>query len=277
MKIRQKVISVKDIHFSYNTERKIIKGISFDVYDNEYICILGHNGSGKSTMSKILMGLLEQQSGTIELFDKEVTKKNIKYLRDNIGIVFQNPDSQFIGLTVEDDIAFGLENRNYHPDLIKKAIDEVAKRVDITDLLNSNCQELSGGQKQRVAIASVLAINSKIIIFDEATSMLDPKGKEELKKMIVDLRDIEKKTIISITHDMEEILNADQVIILSDGMLIEKGNPKEIFVDKEKLKKLSLDFPFILNLSSLIHEKREDISLVLETQDLVKQLWKTTQ
>ena len=272
MKIKEKVISVNKVHFSYNSEREIIKGISFDIYDNQYVCILGHNGSGKSTMSKILMGLLEPASGSINLFGTEVTKKNVKYLRDNIGIVFQNPDSQFIGLTVEDDIAFGLENRNYQPEEIKKKIDEVAKRVEISKLLNSNCQQLSGGQKQRVAIASVLAINSKIIIFDEATSMLDPKGKEELKEMIVNLRDIEKKTIISITHDMEEILNADQVIILSEGNLIEQGNPKEIFVDKEKLERLSLDFPFTLNLSSLINNKRKDISLVLETKDLVEQL-----
>lgn len=277
MNSKQPVISVRDIHFSYDKTREIIKGVTFDVYDNEYVCILGHNGSGKSTMSKILMGLLEPSSGEIRLLGEKVNKNNVRYLRDNIGIVFQNPDSQFIGLTVEDDIAFGLENRNFDPEKMKEIIINSAKRVEIENLLEYNCQQLSGGQKQRVAIASVLAIDSKIIIFDESTSMLDPKGKDELKKMIVNLRDNEGKTIISITHDMEEVLNADRVIILFDGTLIEDGKPKDIFGDKDKLKRLSLDFPFCLNLSSLLNEKHENISLCLEDWNLVEQLWKIKQ
>ncbi|MGL5630640.1 MAG: energy-coupling factor transporter ATPase [Mycoplasmoidaceae bacterium] len=266
------IIKLDNIHFSYNDNNEIIKGVNFNIYENEYVCILGHNGSGKSTISKILMGLLEPSIGTIDIFGIRVDSKNIKYLRDNISIIFQNPDSQFIGLTVEDDIAFGLENRNYDRLRIKEVINNISKKLNIEKFLDCNCQQLSGGQKQLVAIASALAINSNVIIFDESTSMLDPKGKSEIKKIMFDLRKKENKTIISITHDMEEILLADRIIIFENGKLVEEGNSKDIFTNREKLEKLSLSFPFILGLSNFINEKNKNINLSLHEKDLLEQL-----
>ncbi|MGL4769170.1 MAG: energy-coupling factor transporter ATPase [Mycoplasmoidaceae bacterium] len=266
------VIKLDNIHFSYNNNNEIIKGVNFNIYENEYVCILGHNGSGKSTISKILMGLLEPSIGTIDIFGIRVDSKNIKYLRDNISIIFQNPDSQFIGLTVEDDIAFGLENRNYDRLKIKEIINNISKKLNIEKFLECNCQQLSGGQKQLVAIASALAINSNVIIFDESTSMLDPKGKSEIKRIMFDLCKQENKTIISITHDMEEILLADRIIIFENGKLVEEGNSKDIFTNREKLEKLSLSFPFILGLSNFINEKNKNINLSLHEKDLLEQL-----
>ena len=195
-------LEFENVYFAYTEERMILKNVSFTINDNEYVCVIGHNGSGKSTISKVLTGLLKPKSGVIKLFGIEISAANLKYLRNNIGIVFQNPDNQFVGITAEDDIAFGLENRKVPPNKMWDIINDAAVATGIEDLLKKESLELSGGQKQRVAIASVLAINPKVIIFDESTSMLDPKGKNELKELMVSLRDVAKKTIISITHDI---------------------------------------------------------------------------
>jgi energy-coupling factor transport system ATP-binding protein len=270
--LQKPAIEFHHVTFGYTTKVTNLDNISFEINDNEYVCIIGHNGSGKSTLSKVLMGLLQPRSGYIRLFDQEINKANLKYLRDNIGIVFQNPDNQFIGLTVEDDIAFGLENRKVDPAKMKAIIDQVAKIVNVQDLLEFEASRLSGGQKQRVAIASVLAVNPKIIIFDESTSMLDPKAKQDLKNLMLVLKNKFNKTIISITHDMEEVINADRVIILKSGQLVKSGTPKEIFEDQEYLKGLSLDVPFTLQLSQSLLKNNINTNPTIDVDKLLEQI-----
>jgi energy-coupling factor transport system ATP-binding protein len=270
--MNNKAVQLENIVFGYTDNEVNLDNVSVDIFENEYICVIGHNGSGKSTLSKVLTGLLKPRSGSIKLFNTPITKYNIKHLRDNIGIVFQNPDNQFIGLTAEDDIAFGLENRKVDPKMMKSIIDEVAVVVNIQHLLNKDAAKLSGGQKQRVAIASVLAINPKIIIFDESTSMLDPKAKAELKKLMVILKRNLNKTVISITHDMEEVVNADRVLIMNKGKVLKLGPPKEIFEDKEFLKNISLDIPFNLQLSKELSSTFPSIQPTLDLDNLIDQI-----
>jgi energy-coupling factor transport system ATP-binding protein len=267
-----KAVIFEHINFGYVDNVKNLDDINFDIYENEYVCIIGHNGSGKSTLSKVLTGLLQPQSGHIELFGQAINRSNIKTLRDNIGIVFQNPDNQFIGLTAEDDIAFGLENRKVDPNRMYNIIEQVANTVKIKDLLKLDASRLSGGQKQRVAIASVLAINPKIIIFDESTAMLDPKSKNELKQLMLILKNNFNKTVISITHDMEEVVNADRVIILQNGKLIKSGSPTQIFEDSDFLHNISLDIPFTLKLSKLLHDQHLIDKPTLQLDNLIDQI-----
>lgn len=267
------IIEFKDIHFSYFKNIPVLKGINFSIYPHEYVCIIGRNGCGKSTISKILVGLLKPLSGEIELFGKKIDAGNVKYLRNNVGIVFQNPDNQFVGLTVEDDIAFGLENRKVPQEEMKRIIKLAAEAIGITDLLQKEPSDLSGGQKQRVAIAGVLAINPEVIIFDESTSMLDPKGKSELKQIILDLRAKVNKTIISITHDMEEVINADKVIIINDGVVHAMGTPEEVFLKQKNLEDLKLDYPFILKLTTLLKNKGLKVDTTLHQKEFIEQ-WK---
>lgn len=267
-------IEFNDILFSYDGTRKTLDNVNFKIFDNEYVCIIGHNGSGKSTISKVLVGLLKPLNGYISIYGVKISYENIKYLRDNVGIIFQNPDSQFIGLTTEDDIAFGLENKKIHPKVMKEIISNVVKIIGIEDFLKKDSVSLSGGQKQRVAIASVLATNPKIMIFDESTSMLDPKGKKELKETILKLKHEAKKTIISITHDMDEVLNADKVIVMEKGKVKMIGKPSEIFVDEKKLKDLALDFPFSLKLSRLLKDKKVVNKLSINMDGLVESICK---
>lgn len=273
-KTQEVAIEFNDIFFSYDGTRKTLDNVNFKIFDNEYVCVIGHNGSGKSTISKVLVGLLKPLSGYISIYGEKISYKNIKYLRDNVGIIFQNPDSQFIGLTTEDDIAFGLENKKIHPKVMKEIISNVVKIIDIEDFLKKDSISLSGGQKQRVAIASVLATNPKIMIFDESTSMLDPKGKKELKETILKLKNEAKKTIISITHDMDEVLNADKVIVMEKGKVKMIGKPSEVFVDEKKLKDLALDFPFALKLSKLLKDKKVVKNLSINIDDLVEKICK---
>ncbi len=268
-----KAIEFSNITFGYTKDMINLDDVSFTIFENEYVCIIGHNGSGKSTLSKVLTGLLKPQKGTIKLFDQVINQQNLKHLRDNVGIVFQNPDNQFIGLTPEDDIAFGLENRKVNPKQMKKIIWQVARAINIVDLLKLDAQTLSGGQKQRVAIASVLAINPKIIIFDESTSMLDPRGKAELKQLMLLLKNKYHKTVVSITHDMEEVVNADKVVILKGGKLQKVGSPAEVFENEKFLKEIQLDIPFNLDLSKQLSAKMKNIKPSLKLENLISQLY----
>ncbi|MDR1991220.1 MAG: energy-coupling factor transporter ATPase [Mycoplasmataceae bacterium] len=271
---KMKAIELNGISFGYTDNVTNLDNITLDINENEYICVIGQNGSGKSTLSKILTGLLQPRAGTIKLFGQVVNRLNIKHLRDNIGIIFQNPDNQFIGLTPEDDIAFGLENRKVDPKQMRNIIWTVTKMVNIENLLEIEAAKLSGGQKQRVAIASVLAINPKIIIFDESTSMLDPKAKLEIKKLMLILKNKFQKTVISITHDMEEVVAADRVIILNKGKLLKMGTPKEIFEDRDFLQNVSLDVPFSLQLTKALMAININVQPNLQINDLVNEIWK---
>ena len=219
------MISVKDVHFSYNKETHAIKGVSFDIPDGQWVSILGHNGSGKSTLSKLLNGLIRPNKGTITIDDEELNDDTINSIRKKVGIVFQNPDNQFIGVTVKHDIAFGLENRRIERDKMLEIIDEYAKLVEMDKFLKMEPNRLSGGQKQRVAIAGVLAINPKIIIFDEATSMLDPEGVNEITSLIENLKG--SKTIITITHDLNFASKSDRIIVMNKGKIVSDDTPNE--------------------------------------------------
>ena len=246
-----KIISVKDLYFSFNPERPVIKGVSFDIEEGKYVSILGPNGSGKSTLARLITSLLQKEKGSISLFEQEVTKHNIVSLRKDIGIVFQNPDNQFIGSTVEDDIAFGLENRLIRKEEIRDKILESAQSLDIVSFLDKEPSNLSGGQKQRVALAGVLVLNPKLLILDEATSMLDPKGKKEILELIHSIKKNNPSlTILSITHDVEEAYLSDQIIVINDGMIAFNGTPNELFNDEDKLQECRLTTPFIYEVMS---------------------------
>jgi energy-coupling factor transport system ATP-binding protein len=266
------VVEFINVSFGYTKNKNNLDNINLSIYENEYVCIIGHNGSGKSTLSKVLVGLLKPKSGIIKIFNQEINNFNIKQLRDRVGIVFQNPDNQFVGLTPEDDIAFGLENRKIDPSKMGGIIHEVAKITNIDELLTTEASRLSGGQKQRVAIASVLALNPNIIIFDESTSMLDPKAKMQLKELMIMLKNKYKKTVISITHDMEEVVNADRVIILKEGKMLQSGSPKEVFANRSFLQNISLDIPFVLQLSNLLNKTHSQIPLTLDIHELIGEI-----
>ena len=266
------IIEVKNLIYSYNDKKNAIDDVSFSIKQGDYVTIIGHNGSGKSTLAKLMAGLFEAKSGEIIIDQLPVNQDNIYKIREKLGIVFQNPDNQFIGSTVKDDIAFGLENHQIETEKMQGIIEEYAKRAGLEKYLEKEPAALSGGQKQRVAIAGVLAMHPNIIIFDEATSMLDPKGKEDIKTLINDLHKDKDFTILSITHDIEEVLHSDDCIVLNKGKLYAHDSPSNIFSDPEKLRKIDLDVPFDLK---IVEEfKKNGIKLKSNSQsEMVKELW----
>ncbi|WP_426461312.1 energy-coupling factor transporter ATPase [Mycoplasma hafezii] len=266
------MIKVNNISFKYDLKstKNVLNNVSFEINKGEYVAILGHNGSGKSTLSKILVALLKPQEGNISINGVLYSKKTLQYIRNKIGIVFQNPDNQFIGSSVEDDIAFGLENKLMSHDEMQERVKVFANRVDMQKYLDREPQTLSGGQKQRVAIASVLALDPDVIIFDEVTSMLDPKGKDEVLKIIREIKANKDKTLISITHNMDEAILADRCLVFAQGKLIAQGSPKEILNNKEIIDIAKIDSPFIYKLSSLI----DGIDPTYNREELVKEICK---
>ena len=265
-----KVVSVKNVSFSYDGEHPTLRDVSFDVEMGSYVAVIGHNGSGKSTLAKILMGLLGDWKGDITLFDLPLNEKNIVELRKKIGIVFQNPDNQFVGSTVADDIAFGLENRRVPQEEMQGIIEKYAKEAGMIDFLEREPGSLSGGQKQRVAIAGVLAMKPELVILDEATAMLDPKGKNEIAAIIKKMKeDNPNLTILSITHDVEEAARADQVIVMNDGACILSGTPNEVFSHEKELKEIRLDIPFF---PSLLRALERNGVTVPSTVDTIEKL-----
>lgn len=269
-------IEVKNLIFSYDEDEETLSNVSFAIEKGTYVTIVGHNGSGKSTLAKLLLGLLSATSGEIYIQGILLSRKTIRDIRKKISLVFQNPDNQFIGATVEDDIAFGLENRCIAHKDIPAIVEEYARKVGMLEYLKKEPSFLSGGQKQRVAIAGALALSSEIVIFDEATSMLDPKGKKEILKLINDMRKANPNlTVVSITHDIEEAYQSDKTIVLSKGKIILEGNPKEILKDRETLNSLSLEVPFVLECK----EKLESIGIKVnksdDLDDLVEAIWQS--
>lgn len=266
------LIEVKNLTYSYDGKTNAVDDVTFNIEKGDYVTVIGHNGSGKSTLAKLLAGLLESKSGKVIIDSLELNEDNIYKIREKLGIVFQNPDNQFIGSTVEDDIAFGLENHQVPSKDMKEIIEEYAKRTGLEDYLKKEPTALSGGQKQRVAIAGVLAMHPNIIIFDEATSMLDPKGKRDIKALINDLHKNKDFTIVSITHDIEEVLHSDDCIVMNKGKMFDHDTPEKIFSDPERLRKIDLDIPFDLK---IVEEfKKCGVKLKSKTQsDMVKELW----
>ena len=260
------IIEINDLKFRYSKEDRAVNGVSFSIEKNEFVCVLGHNGSGKSTLAKLMVGLLKPQEGTIKINNTLLTEESVDDLRHHIGIVFQNPDNQFVGVTVKDDIAFGLENRNIESSVMKEKILEYSKKVSMDNFLEHNPEQLSGGEKQRVAIAGVLAINPEIIIFDEATAMLDPKGVREIIDIINTIK--KDKTIISITHNLNEAKYADRVIVMNKGKIVLNDTPEEVFKQGEVLKMSNLD---ILESMKLL-EKVEQ-SNINRKEEIKEALW----
>ena len=268
----EKIIDVQHLSFEYDEDTLTIDDISFSIEKGSYTTILGHNGSGKSTIAKLLMGLLEKKSGEIVIGGIPLTEETLNQVRSQIGIVFQNPDNQFIGATVRDDIAFGLENNCVDPALMDDIINEYAKKVNMYEFLDHEPTKLSGGQKQRVAIAGILAMSPSIIILDEATSMLDPKGRNEINALVHQLNKDKNMTIVSITHDIEEAALSDYVILLSDGHIVDEGRPEEVLMKKEEIESLALDIPFAYKISHGLQKMGISIAEQIDREKLVNEL-----
>lgn len=267
-----KKIEVEHLTFSYDGEQDVLKDVSFQIEEGSYTTIVGHNGSGKSTIAKLLIGLMEAKSGTISVDGIMLTEKSVYEIRDKIGIVFQNPDNQFIGATVADDIAFGLENHQVPQEQMQTIIERFAQQVNMSKYLNSEPTKLSGGQKQRVAIASVLAIAPQILIFDESTSMLDPQGKAEINGLIRQIHQASGMTIVSITHDIEEMANSDHVIVMSEGQVVMDGTPEMILKREQELVELQLDVPFTLKFIREMEQNGISLKDEIKMEKVVEEL-----
>ncbi len=249
-------IEVKNLTFSYNEKTNVLEDVNLEINKGEWIAVLGHNGSGKSTLAKTLVGLLEPQKGEISI-DGLIMNDEFAYeIRKKIGIVFQNPDNQFVGVTVRDDIAFGMENLCVPREEMLEKISFYAEKVNMLKFLDSEPANLSGGQKQRVAIAGILAMQSDIIIFDEATSMLDPFSREELIKYIKTLHQ-DGLTIIMITHDINEALLADRILVMNKGKVYAFEDTEEIMKKKSIFTDSHLELPVSLDLANALTETQE--------------------
>ncbi|MDD2591294.1 MAG: energy-coupling factor transporter ATPase [Erysipelotrichaceae bacterium] len=266
------ILEIKDLSFSYDDKSDAVDQASFTIAKGSYTTIIGQNGSGKSTIAKLVIGLLEKKAGTIIVDGLELSSETIDKIRQKVGIVFQNPDNQFIGATVSDDIAFGLENHCVDPKEMDDIIHHFADEVNMLDYLQHEPTKLSGGQKQRVAIAGVLAMAPNILIFDEATSMLDPRGKKEINDLIDEIHEENDMTIISITHDIEEVVHSDHVIVLSEGKVIMEGKPEVVLAKEKELKALSLDVPFAYKLNKALGLKGIKLKEKIHMERLVDEL-----
>ncbi|AXQ79657.1 energy-coupling factor transporter ATPase [Streptococcus chenjunshii] len=270
------IIEVNNLYFKYNDEQKdyTLTDLSFHVKHQEWLSIIGHNGSGKSTAVRLLTGLLEAESGRIFVDGEQLSQENVWDIRHKIGMVFQNPDNQFVGATVEDDVAFGLENKGVAHDVMEKRVKQALDLVDMTDYMSREPARLSGGQKQRVAIAGAVAMQPKIIILDEATSMLDPEGRTELIKTIKSIRKQYDMTVISITHDLDEVALSDRVLVMKNGQIESASTPRELFARGEELLSLGLDVPFTSNvIKALESESYTFEDTYLTEKELENRLW----
>ena len=270
----EEIIKVENLCFEYEPGLQTINNISFQIHKGEYVAILGHNGSGKSTIAKLLIGLLEKKSGEIYIGDYQLNLENLYKIREKVGIVFQNPDNQFVGATVEDDVAFGLENKGLPYKEMVSRVQEALSFVGMMDFKDREPARLSGGQKQRVAIAGIIAMRPSILILDEATSMLDPEGRQELIQYIEDIRQQYGMTVLSITHDLDEVAMSNRVLVLKQGKVESISSPRELFSRGSELVDLGLDIPF----SALLTQKLKNQGLIdcegyLTEKELVEQLW----
>lgn len=265
------IVEVNNISFEYITEEesfKAIEDLSLDIKKGEFLVIIGHNGSGKSTLSKNLNAILMPTKGNI-LIDNMDTRDEEKLwdIRQTAGMVFQNPDNQIVATVVEEDVAFGPENLGIEPAEIRKRVDESLKSVGIYELRDRQPHLLSGGQKQRVAIAGIIAMKPKCVIFDEATAMLDPSGRKEVMSTIKRLNKEENISVIHITHFMEEAVDADRVIVMEKGKKILEGTPRQVFFKIDMLKNIGLDVPYMTELSKELNKEGLNIDSDILTVD----------
>ena len=269
------IIDVKNLSFRYKESQEYydVKDITFHVKRGEWLSIVGHNGSGKSTTVRLIDGLLEAESGEIVIDGQRLTEENVWNIRRQIGMVFQNPDNQFVGATVEDDVAFGLENQGLSRQEMKKRVEEALDLVGMLDFKKREPARLSGGQKQRVAIAGVVALRPAILILDEATSMLDPEGRRELIETVKGIRKDYDMTIISITHDLEEVAMSDRVLVMKKGEIESTSSPRELF-SRNDLDQIGLDDPFANQLKYSLSQNGYDLpENYLTESELEDKLW----
>ncbi|MBC1320611.1 energy-coupling factor ABC transporter ATP-binding protein [Listeria welshimeri] len=269
-------VRLEHVFYKYeDAEKYAVKDVSISAEKGEWLALVGHNGSGKSTIAKLLNGLLFPEEGLIKIGHFVLSEKNIWEIRRQVGMVFQNPDNQFVGATVQDDVAFGLENHGVPHDTMVKRVESALNEVGMQSYALHEPARLSGGQKQRVAIAGVLALQPDVIILDEATSMLDPRGRAEVMETIRIMREQEDITVISITHDLDEVLFADRVIVMNNGEIHSEGTPQEIFQQADAMREIGLGVPFIIELQEkLVAGGFETESTVLSEGALLDQLWK---
>ena len=269
------IIDVKNLSFRYKESQEYydVKDITFHVKRGEWLSIVGHNGSGKSTTIRLIDGLLEAESGEIVIDGQRLTEENVWNIRRQIGMVFQNPDNQFVGATVEDDVAFGLENQGLSRQEMKKRVEEALDLVGMLDFKKREPARLSGGQKQRVAIAGVVALRPAILILDEATSMLDPEGRRELIETVKGIRKDYDMTVISITHDLEEVAMSDRVLVMKKGSIESTSSPSELF-SRNDLDQIGLDDPFANQLKHSLSQNGYDLpENYLTESELEDKLW----
>lgn len=269
------IIDVKNLSFRYKENQNYydVKDITFHVKRGEWLSIVGHNGSGKSTTVRLIDGLLEAESGEIVIDGQRLTEENVWNIRRQIGMVFQNPDNQFVGATVEDDVAFGLENQGLSRQEMKKRVEEALALVGMLDFKKREPARLSGGQKQRVAIAGVVALRPAILILDEATSMLDPEGRRELIGTVKGIRKDYDMTVVSITHDLEEVAMSDRVLVMKKGEIESTSSPRELF-SRNDLDQIGLDDPFANQLKKSLSQNGYDLpENYLTESELEDKLW----
>lgn len=276
LSVAESFVRLEHVFYKYeDTEKYAVKDVSISVQKGEWVALVGHNGSGKSTIAKLLNGLLFPEDGLIKIGHFVLSEKNIWDIRRQVGMVFQNPDNQFVGATVQDDVAFGLENHGVPHDTMVERVESALNEVGMQSYALHEPARLSGGQKQRVAIAGVLALQPDVIILDEATSMLDPRGRAEVMETIRIMREQEDITVISITHDLDEVLFADRVIVMNNGEVHSEGTPQEIFEQADAMREIGLGVPFIIELQEkLVAGGFETGSTVLSEGALLDQLWK---
>lgn len=270
------IITVNNLFFKYDSNQTHyqLENVSFHVKQGEWLSIIGHNGSGKSTTVRLIDGLLEAESGQIIIDGQELTEDNVWELRHKIGMVFQNPDNQFVGATVEDDVAFGLENKGIPLKDMKERVGQALDLVGMSEFKMREPARLSGGQKQRVAIAGAVAMRPQVIILDEATSMLDPEGRLELIRTIRAIRQKYNLTVISITHDLDEVALSDRIIVMKNGKVESTSTPKALFGRGNRLISLGLDVPFTSRLMAALAANGLDIGTeYLTEKELEEQLW----
>jgi len=271
----ENIIEVRNLKYKYDSESEnyTLNDVSFQVKKGEWLSIVGHNGSGKSTTVRLIDGLLEAESGDIIISGDKLTAENVWEKRRQIGMVFQNPDNQFVGATVEDDVAFGLENQGLAYDLMVERVQQALELVGMQDFREREPARLSGGQKQRVAVAGVVALRPDIIILDEATSMLDPEGRLDLIQTVKKIKDSNQLTVISITHDLDEIALSDRVLVMKEGQVESTATPRELF-SREDLEELGLDQPFVNLVKTALRQSGFSLpDSYLTEKELQDQLW----
>ena len=271
----ENIIEIRNLKYKYDSESEnyTLNDVSFQVKKGEWLSIVGHNGSGKSTTVRLIDGLLEAESGDIIISGDKLTVENVWEKRRQIGMVFQNPDNQFVGATVEDDVAFGLENQGLDYDLMVERVQQALELVGMQDFKEREPARLSGGQKQRVAVAGVVALRPDIIILDEATSMLDPEGRLDLIQTVKKIKDKNQLTVISITHDLDEIALSDRVLVMKEGQVESTATPRELF-SREDLEELGLDQPFVNQVKAALRQSGLPLpDSYLTEKELQDQLW----